>query len=329
MLQRSKIRRKYSILWFFAFAFFLPLVAHTAQLPPDFLNFVVALGSNVQKKELREGEQKPPEFAWQTEGTGFFYGYLAIDDPDPNKRQYEPYLVTAKHVVQDHEKLRLSDNRGELSVRVNPQTSSSPSEKFSLSTLALYEEATWFFHPNPKIDLAIFPINLLKLREQGLQSYFFSNDQFVANTAKLKELEVAAGDGVFILGFPMNLAGVQRNYVIVRQGVIARISEMLDRASPTFLVDAFVFPGNSGGPVVLKPEFLSIQGTKSQHTAYLIGIVRSYISYVDVAISGQTGRPRIVFEENSGLAEILPTDYIDETIKAWHRKKSSASPPKP
>jgi hypothetical protein len=67
----------------------------------------------------------------------------------------------------------------------------------------------------------------------------------------LKNLEVAAGDGVFVLGFPTGLAGVQRNYVIVRQGCIARISEMLDGAAPGFLIDAPVYPGNSGGPVVM------------------------------------------------------------------------------
>jgi hypothetical protein len=41
-------------------------------------------------------------------------------------------------------------------------------------------------------------------------------------------------DGVFVLGFPMGLAGTQRNYVVVRQGAIARIGEMLDNASKSF-----------------------------------------------------------------------------------------------
>jgi hypothetical protein len=66
----------------------------------------------------------------------------------------------------------------------------------------------------------------------------------------MKELSVSPGDGVFVLGFPMNIAGRQRNYVIARQGCVARIGEMLDGASPLFLLDSFVFPGNSGGPVV-------------------------------------------------------------------------------
>ena len=96
---------------------------------------------------------------------------------------------------------------------------------------------------------------------------------------------------------------------------------MLDHASRTFLIDAFVFPGNSGGPVVLRPEISAIQGTKNQSTAYLIGIVLSYMPYIDAAFSLQTHRTRVTFEENSGLAEILPTDYIDAAIKAYREKK--------
>jgi hypothetical protein len=43
---------------------------------------------------------------WVTFGTGFFYGALAHDDPDPAKRLYETYLVTAKHVVEEYKTLQ-------------------------------------------------------------------------------------------------------------------------------------------------------------------------------------------------------------------------------
>jgi hypothetical protein len=115
----------------------------------------------------------------------------------------------------------------------------------------------------------------------------------------------------------MNLAGIQRNYVIVREGIVARISEMLEGKSPTFLLDSFVFPGNSGSPVVIKPEFTSIVGTKANPNSYVIGVVHGYRSYSDVAVSQQTHRPRIIFEENSGLAEVIPIDRVDETIEAF------------
>jgi hypothetical protein len=138
--------------------------------------------------------------------------------------------------------------------------------------------------------------------------------------------EVAAGDAVFVLGFPMNLAGAQRNYVIVREGIVARITEMLEGASNTFMIDSFVFPGNSGGPVVLKPEAFSIQGTKSHNNAGLIGVVTSYRPYTDVAVSPQTNRPRVLFEENSGLADVVPIDYVEEAIRAWRKTQGAKDP---
>jgi len=318
MAPRNRMWLIYAILSVIASVVFPPNIANAALLPPGFLNCVVALGTEQQVSE--NGQSPHPQ--WQTEGTGFFYGYLVKNDPDPKKRQYEIYLVTAKHVVQGH-----STQLGDLFVRVNPNASSSPGEQFLIQFQSLAGTDGWFFHPDQSIDLAAVRINAPMLRERGLLFDFFANDQHVANTEKLKSIQVVAGDGVFVLGFPMNLAGAQRNYVIVRQGIIARISEMLDHASQYFLIDSFVFPGNSGSPVVLKPELSFIEGTKGQPTAYLIGIVLSYIPYMDVAVSLQTQHPRVIFEENSGLAEVLPTNYIDEAIKAWRTQKGLEGSP--
>jgi S1-C subfamily serine protease len=273
-------------------------------LPSEFINSVVALGS-MQPGQEPTGPQ-PPRLEWRTVGTGFFYGRLAANDPDIAKRQYEVYLVTAAHVVRGHLKLV-----GDLHVRVNPKDPSSEGRGFELST----KEGYWAYHP--VADIAVTRVNLNYLREQGFTPDFFTGDEQTANRARLKEIEVAAGDGIFVLGFPMNLAGVQRNHVIARQGIIARLSEMLDGASRSFMIDSFVFPGNSGGPVILKPELASIGKTKNQSKAYLLGVVTDYKAYVDRAVSPQTQRTRVTFEENSGLAEVLPTDFIEETIDVW------------
>jgi len=34
----------------------------------------------------------------------------------------------------------------------------------------------------------------------------------------------------------------------------------------------------------------------------------------DVAVSTQTGNPRVIFEENSGIAAAYPIDFVDEAI---------------
>ena len=80
------------------------------------------------------------------------------------------------------------------------------------------------------------------------------------------------------------------------------------------LIDSFIFPGNSGGPVVTKPEQISITNTQSIMSSLLIGMVSSYIPYEEVAISEQTGKRRMVFQENSGLAVVVPIDVIQETV---------------
>jgi S1-C subfamily serine protease len=295
-----------------------PIVARAALLPPDFINSVVALGTMQSLTDVGQ----PPRFEWQTAGTGFFYGRTVQDDPDPLKRQYEIYLVTAKHVVQDF----LSANN-DLSVRVNPKGSASQGREFAITSRSQPGFGTWFCHPDQTIDVAAVQVSFPFLKAQGIEPSFFAVDQHVANRELLRKLEVEAGDGIFVLGFPMGLSGAQRNYVIVRQGAIARIGHMLGRVLPTFMIDAFVFPGNSGGPVVLRPETASIAGTKGQSSAYLIGFVTAYRPYVDTAVSQQTGHSRITFEENSGLADVLPTDVIDEAIQAWQDRRGSVGGP--
>jgi hypothetical protein len=153
-------------------------------------------------------------------------------------------------------------------------------------------------------------------RERGMQIEFFPNDQVVAGRSKLADLGVAEGDFVYVLGFPMGLVGEERNLAIVRQGVLARVSDALLNPSHNYLIDAFIFPGSSGGPVILKPELTHIKEAKPIPMPFLIGLVKEYVTYQEFAISAQTRKPRIMFEENSGLAEVIPIDRVQECIDA-------------
>lgn len=117
--------------------------------------------------------------------------------------------------------------------------------------------------------------------------------------------------------------------MIARRGSIARVSDVFESAATTFLIDSLAFPGNSGGPVVSVPNPTAIEGTKSQNEAYLVGVVRGYLPYRDVAVSRQIGELRMITQENSGLAEVIPVDYIDETIRAARAAEARRlTPPK-
>lgn len=267
-----------------------------ALIPPFFIDCVAAIGTNDA-----EGNH-------QWVASGFLYGHR-LAPAENTQRDYQVYLVSNRHVFSGMQKAYL---------RFNPQANK-PAREFQLDLMDADGNCLWLTHPNNQVDVAVMPINFDLLEEHGMQVAFFQNDQHIATMAAMDELGVTEGDFAYVLGFPMGLVGEHRNAVIVRSGTLARIRDTLAGFNKTFLVDAFVFPGNSGGPVVLKPEALAIEGTKVQVMPYLIGVVQAYVPYDDVAVSLQTGRPRVVFEENAGLAAVHPIDFVDETIDAHLR----------
>lgn len=111
-------------------------------------------------------------------------------------------------------------------------------------------------------------------------------------------------------GFPMGLRSERYAAPSARRGMVARSGD------GELMIDAFVFPGNSGGPVVYTPP-IKVSGTlQSPYVGVemIVGVVVDYVPFMDVAVSPQTRRPRISFEENSGLCHAVPTDKILEVI---------------
>lgn len=266
-----------------------------ALIPPIFIDCVVAIGS-------RDSEGNACWIA-----SGFLYGRSQSQAHD----QHHVFIVTNRHVVEGLE-------GGVL--RFNPQ-GDHPAREFPFSALNPTIQE-WFYHPREDVDVAVFPINV-RLADLNLQLYFFQKEPHAADVARMTAIDVREGDPVYALGFPLGIVGPHRNAVIARMGCVAQLREVIARRSDTFLIDASIFPGNSGGPVLLKPEAIFVPGTRSQPTCFLIGIIAGYVPYMDVAISQQTKRPRIVFEENSGLASVHPVDLIEETLDSFYRVVAS------
>ena len=64
--------------------------------------------------------------------------------------------------------------------------------------------------------------------------------------------QVSIGDEVVVVGYPAIIADIQKPDVhIIRHGMVS--SKL---GNDMILVDAFTFPGNSGGPVFWKPSLL-------------------------------------------------------------------------
>lgn len=274
-----------------------------ALIPRHYPDCVVAIGIPLEKEQAK----------WIA--SGFLYGdFWKIEN---EQKIYHIYLVTNRHVFKEPKQVLL---------RFNP-TGKEAAKQYSLSLIdKSSRKRMWTPHPNPNIDIAVTTINIKLLKEEGIRYAFFRNDEDIATLDKMPELGITEGDFVYSLGFPMELVERERNYVIVRSGNIARIQDAIDHRSNEFLIDAFTFPGNSGGPVVTKPELTRIEGTKAVSSAYLIGVIQSYVPYQDFAISKQTGRLRVMFEENSGLTAVIPIDFVIEAIRTYEENKAKEMP---
>lgn len=177
-------------------------------------------------------------------------------------------------------------------------------------------------HPNPDIDICALRINVAVLDDENAEYSYFDLDKHSLSLSEMKKTGVSEGSLIYSLGFPMNLVGDYRKSPICRIGCISRISDLFVNPDLLqYLIDAQVFPGNSGGPVINRPEHISIEGTPHNSSANLIGVLSSYIPYKETLISLQANEPRSIITENSGLALVYPVDYI-KTVVDIERKRS-------
>jgi hypothetical protein len=203
-------------------------------------------------------------------------------------------LVTAKHVVQDDKGGLLTD----LAYRVNRAGGSS--QLLRDADLVKAGVGTWFLAPQDDVAVRFVPI------VGGASVKAMPLDRFI------EQSQVDAGPPLAALGFPMGLRSLDHALPIARRGMVGRAD------SNSLLADLFVFPGNSGGPVLYVPAFKtggnSFGGADLVRDEMLVGIVSSFIPYSEVAISEQTRRPRVVFEENSGLTNLVPAWVLRKFI---------------
>lgn len=218
-------------------------------------------------------------------GTGFIINF------EPKKRIGA--LVTCKHVAQAQN----------LCVRLNakeglPYTMVSvPLEEFEKHGFI------WCFHPDKDTDLA------MRINFVGTDIDILAVPRPLFGSFE----EATEGDDIFFLGFPLGITGQARVTPVVRSGIIALKGE-----DSTYLVDANTFPGSSGSPVFLRPTAFDwkTRAFGKITPPKLIGILQSSLTYTDYAISPQTGRLRVSFEENAGLGKVYSIDIIKQLYES-------------
>ena len=214
-------------------------------------------------------------------------------------------LVTARHAVEEW----ISTNPAALVYRVNRKTGGSILVK---ETDLLKEQmGPWF---------------LSNTADVACRFLAWPGDATIAAIPRSKFLKregLQAGAPLLLLGFPLGLRSIEQSLPIARKGIVARSD------SDGLIADAFVFPGNSGGPVVYVPTFKTGQGLTSPLVAeeMLVGMVQAFIPYQEPAIGLHTKRVRVIFEENSGLAQLIPVNAIIELLDRSDAKSRDAALP--
>ena len=245
---------------------------------------VVFLGDLVLPESPAPPDAKPaPSFF----GTGFLIQVDGIF-----------YVVTAKHVVEGFLKKGVDPTRFVIAVNLR----NGQGYLQSVTDLQRAFGVQWVFAPDA--DIAAHPFAISK----------DFNVRVVALDSFLPKEAVGELQDVFFVSYHPGLQGDGKITPILRRGMVSLVTDS------TIYLDAFVFPGNSGSPVYTKPSPV----TFSQGAAVvgdpigcrLMGLVGAYLPYQEVAVSVQTGRPRVVFEENTGIAAVVPAPVIEAFTKS-------------
>ncbi|MDQ4121566.1 MAG: serine protease [Acidobacteriota bacterium] len=198
-------------------------------------------------------------------GTGFIvkveeFGYSFI------------YVVTARHVIDEHKRTKTD----QLYLRLN--TRAGGVDYFQVDM----KQSGWIFPEEESIDLAFIQIQIP-------HSDFDFLEVPIEMTATLEvwnEQYIGIGDEIFVTGLFTHRKGLERNFPIVRTGIISAMpfEAIYDKKTgdyfPAFLAELRSIGGLSGSPVFIylnkyrEPKPKLPEGRDS--VFYLLGIIRGH-----------------------------------------------------
>ncbi len=182
---------------------------------------VQLIDATVQVEHVVGGERRT--------ATGFL-----VDAPRPDGAP-RVMLVTAAHVVEPAEggqvRIGWRYETGEGGWRFEPQP----------TPLATADgRSYWTRHPER--DVAVLEVSAPpEFARAAIPLAWLSGEG--------AEESITPGEELMALGFPLGLSANRAGFPILRSGRLASWPLWPAQAFPTFLIDAAMFPGNSGGPV--------------------------------------------------------------------------------
>jgi hypothetical protein len=233
------------------------------------------------------------------DGTCFF---IAIRSQKDSNITY-PFLVTAKHVLQNKDGSLLSS----ILVRMNTIDSSSKFTYLTLHSSGLNKNV--FFHSDSSVDLAVIPYI------PPTNRYLFKvlGEEFIKDKVAFKAMPIEEGTEAFFTGLFAPYVGEKRIYPIVRFGRVALMTdEKVDWVGlkrDMLLIETSSFGGNSGSPVYFK-----IGNTLQGFQLILGGVLNgTYRDVAEIKIV-QTGSSTPVAIYNNGISGITPVYLLKDIL---------------
>jgi V8-like Glu-specific endopeptidase len=239
-----------------------------------------------------------------SKGSGFFFCYKG-----------NMYVVTARHVL-------FREKEGSFNLYANAACIKAPDTKGKDADPAIFENLlndnnTYY---NKTYDVGLIHLGSYRLknnktllqasyREETIQTQLPTNmAQFYGEYSAVSLNDVHVGTDIFIAGYPTSLGITQymdffdHDRPVVRKGIVSHVNYKKQH----IIIDCFVFPGNSGGPV--------IQATNDEDLKHtLIGLVSRYIPYRQIHVIPVENITNINYV-NSGYALIVSMDHILESM---------------
>ena len=256
-----------------------------AIIPKFFFDTVVAIGIKINEN-----------IKWI--GTGFLVGRKENDN-----ERYTIYIITNYHVVENKNKIVIRFNKENLA-------------DYRDYEIELFDKDTANFSKHDNADIIAIQISPHVLNNDHSEYSWFSLDKHALTVSQMKETDVIEGCLVYSLGFPINMIGEHRKNPICRLGCISRISDLFNSDNNEFLIDLQAIPGNSGAPVINRPEETCIQGTTHNTSSNLIGIISGTIDYSEISDI----EPIKEYEKNSGIATVHTVDAIIEVVEKEYQR---------
>ena len=207
------------------------------------------------------------------------------------------FLVTSAHVV--------GRNRQRIDVLFQPSEGDEP-VIYSVTARSGAGPSTWF--ANRTSDLAALLLDPARLPENEIHGRSFDVEADTLSIRELRKCEIVEGTEGLLVGFVRPLQNDRRDYPAVRSVALAEIPKR-GRSRTPLLVEGTAFPGDSGSPVIVKPERGVGRHPDTATDGKLLGIAHGIGTSESMKVSDDAAG-RLQIEETATLIHLVPVDAL-------------------